>query len=559
MYTYLKFYIFVIISLLILGCSDSTSEDIPENNISIIYSLEFISPQSGEQILLAGEEKIITIKMKSSVTGGVPNESPIENEGLNFQIKGQAGGAILSKNSAVTNNEGKVSFSIIAGKTPAQFTISIENSKCIELVLEVTVTQSGLVSYNIQLEYDGDNINEINSIELGIIYDATCTIGKVIQETYFKNRFLTDTSDVEYNDLPIDIPFIIAARGRNSLGEVIVTGCYEPSPEVLIPDSRIDITISLSDLVTQFGGPWEIVYDTFSTSVSSHLYETYSHWSNVGGCQFGIASLYIDCLVSYMENGDLTTCSEGIETTQSSAIKVLRGIKDATGCRGEQDINGFDSLEYKFHILSPQIVEIQQSFSQFKSLLEQNSFDNIKLFSKWEQKGQQILHSIEYLSFPEISDSTYLVSERYSSDSSMLIGYEVDSDTITIEEHGFKIGIVDTINYYIWESIFSQYNVVFDGEDISFKLVEEISSANNGYPYESIISITENHAESFEVEQAFYLLGSYLNNGWFALENNDLTITGTIETKDPDHDNLIDSVVPSLNVIIYPKGKPVVE
>jgi len=311
------------------------------NNQTGNLTLRFESPASGEIALLASARAVVDLSVTDAFGGPAPGAR------LSFRLVGAAGGATLSATGATSDDAGHASMQIVAGASAAHFEVRVEHERAVPLVLDVTVSASGLVRFRVAFTYDGARLPEdLAGLQTGIVFGSGCDGILPYTAALDRARNLPSWYTlVEYPELPVDLPFAIVARAFDDAGEPRLGGCLDPAPGTLIPGATVDVDLILGDYARRLAGPWSFLATPEADGLPGRARELFSGWSELGRCGFGLAQRTLDCLVAHLEGGDLSTCAGGVPTDDSTWIRERRGVADAQGCRNGLDAQGRTSLE----------------------------------------------------------------------------------------------------------------------------------------------------------------------------------------------------------------------
>ena len=328
---------------LVTGCENARFQPAGnnENNQTGNLTLRFDSPASGEISLLASTRVVVDL----SVTNA--QGAPAPGVRLAFRLVGAAGGATLTATGATSDGTGRAALQIVAGASAAHFEVRVEHERAVPLVLDVTVSASGLVRFRVAFLYEGTWLPEdLAGLQTGIVFGSSCDELMPYTATLDRARSLPSWYTlVEYPELPVDLPFAIVARVFDEIGQPRLGGCFDPAPDTLIPDATVDVDLVLEDYSRRLAGPWSFHAVPEAESLPDRARELFSGWRDLGRCGFGLAQRTLDCLISHLEGGDLATCGAGIPTDDSTWIRERLGVPDAQGCRNGLDTLGRTSLE----------------------------------------------------------------------------------------------------------------------------------------------------------------------------------------------------------------------
>jgi hypothetical protein len=307
-----------------------------QNNPTGNLTLQFEVPSDGEISLMAGQRSLVEIRVRDSAGLPAPGVR------LDFRMVGVAGGTTLAAMSALSDASGLASLNLIAGASAAHFQVRVENGRAVPLLLDVTVSSSGLVRFRVAFTYEGQYVPEdMEGLQTGIVFGSACdTLSPFTVEMDRERTLPSWFTLVEYPELPVDLPFSIVARGASGPQQPRIHGCITPEMRYLIPNATVDVEIALEDYARQLAGPWSFNASLHGAMIPTRALELFSSWLRPGRCAYGLAQLYLDCVISLLEAGDLSTCSPGVPTVESGWLREHRGRSNADGCR-----NGLDELD----------------------------------------------------------------------------------------------------------------------------------------------------------------------------------------------------------------------
>jgi len=527
--------------LLCANCENAKFKPVTnnQNNQTGNLTLQFEVPASGEIALMAGQRSRVDIRVHDALG------QPVSGARLDFRMVGIAGGTTLASSSALSDFSGLASLQLIAGASASHFQVRIENQKAVPLLLDVTVSSSGLVRFRVAFAYDGATApGEIEGLQTGIVFGSACdALSPYTAEMDRKRTLPSWFTLVEYPELPIDLPFSIVARGMAGADQPRIHGCITPETRFLVPDATVDVEIRLEDYTRQLAGPWSFQATIDAETLPARARELFGSWRNPGRCPLGLSQLYLDCLGSLLESGDLSTCGPGVPTPESAQLADHRGRIDAQGCRSSLDGSDQQSLESLLQA-SLDWSTYQDHLELLESILASEELATARLQSRllpvdaalqlevtsvhWWHEG--LWHPIP-VSAPSLHD------------------FSCPATVETCEPEPFLMTLdwQNLLIRHLRETCFDPASIPLEGSEFAAILLESAQAVS--WPG----SLSDRFSAELGITlplatwtRAFELMGLQLNNPSMTDTGPDCQVTGSLLIPDRDLDFLVDTVIPAL-------------
>ncbi|PKN47889.1 MAG: hypothetical protein CVU59_01210 [Deltaproteobacteria bacterium HGW-Deltaproteobacteria-17] len=533
----------MILLLLCAHCENAKFNPVTnnQNNQTGNLTLQFEVPSSGEISLMAGQRARVDLRVLDA-TG-----SPVSGVRLDFRMIGVAGGTTLASSSAVSDTTGLAELNLIAGASAAHFQVRIENTRAVPLQLDVTVSSTGLVRFRVAFNYSGDILpNDIDGLQTGIVFGSTCDrISPYTVELDRRRTLPSWLTIVEYPELPVDLPFSIVTRGMAGPSEPRIHGCLTPEIRSLIPDATVDVAMELRDYSRQLNGPWNFETAVDGGIIPQRARELFAGWQETGRCPYGLAQLYLDCLVSLLEAGDLSVCAPGVTTPESAWIHEHRGRPDVQGCRNGLDESDRQSLESRLQALLAWGT-YQGALARFHAILASEDLSRARLLGsllpedaalRFEVGSLQWLHDGLWHALPIPTGTSHSFSCPGS------------SQTCQLEPFMLTLDWENLLARHLQESFLEPDGIPPEGSEFAALLLEEAQvSAWPETLQDHLYGTLEISLPEIIWSRAFELIGLRLPNPATFETGSDCRVEGTLLIPDRDLDLLVDTVIPDLNV-----------
>ncbi|MBU1221762.1 hypothetical protein KKF34_13045 [Myxococcota bacterium] len=517
------------------------------NNTGVVYRMIFVSPASGEASVSAGSVTPLMIQIVDE------EGSPVKNKRIDFMITGQAGGSSLETNSSVSGNQGIALANLRSGNTSSHFNIVCETEKAPDVFFDVTVSDEGTVDFNVSLNYSGNySPEEIRSITTGIIFSETCP-ESISGTTISRIRNPEDLDEISiFEGLPVDIPFVIAGKLEGVDSKLLAWGCQEPDPETLISGNTVAFELELNDYSMNLESDYPVTYQ-ITTSVYTDFLETYlEKWFDMGKCAHGMPSLFLDCLVSWLEGG--LNCQRGIPNVLSEEIIAKRGTFNIDGCRGVYDSEGYYSLEYIFQNMADGIDEIQYSLVRTVDFMDVKPFQTIEINSLMSYSDLLLKNSIESFSFPRNTVEKWPVINSFKDTCGWELLQEYLTGELEISDTYMNCGLIYTIINVIHQEHLNLAGVSFYGDSIKNRILECVDEVYIGEPNENIAAFIHPSLTAFDIQRAMEAFQSRVNVEPIFFENGDVVFSGSYSFTDSDLNGKIEQISWNVDVDLFPQG-----
>ncbi|MBN2724144.1 MAG: Ig-like domain-containing protein [Deltaproteobacteria bacterium] len=546
-----KYYLLYIIFLFV-GCDSDENplnNNVFNNNNVQVYNLEVVYPPAGEINIAAGETDVLELKLSDE------KGNPVKEERIDFMIVGTAGGSSLGTTSGITDSQGSVSIVLRTGTMSAHFTITGEHTNAAPVSIDVTVSEEGSVDFHATIDYSGKyDLEEIDEIEVGVSFNSNCE--KSLESMIIsRKRYLDDFNGVAvFEDLPVDLPFVLLSLFRSSDDNLLAWGCVEPDPMTLVPGNTVDISIPTDDYEMLMTEPFPVTYTVYTGLYGEFLDEYLQDWFTVGECNYALAARFFDCLVSWLEGNPSDACERGEETPLSAEITHLRGTFNIDGCRGPYNSEGDISLEYIFQNMAEGIDDIQYSLIRTVDELNIKPFQIIELNSQLLYTDQMLSNNVESISFPRLDTDKWLIMQGYEETCRWSASVPVLTQNISIFGEYMKCNVLKTILSVISSWDFDGLGISMTGDSIKNLILEYVDEEYGGNPYEVMAEIFHENLVSDDIINAFQLFVDSLRLESIGITTGDLVYSGEFSFYDQDMDGNVESVDYSIDVDLYPQG-----
>jgi hypothetical protein len=509
------------------------------NNQPGNLTLHFLSPASGEISLLAGGRARVEVGVRD--TAG----RPLAGERLDFRLTGSAGGSTLLSTNARSDPEGLATLTILAGASAAHFEVRIEHPRAIPLLLDVTVSASGLVRFRVAFAYAGELAPEtLDGLHTGVLFGGDCAGILPYTASLDRERVLPSwLTLVEYPELPVDLPFAIVARAWDEDGSPRLHGCLDPSPGSLIPGATVELELVLEEYGRQLADAWPLTVPLEDGLFPTRARELFSGWRPLGRCATGLAQATLDCLVSLLEGGDLASCSEGTLTPDSAWVRERRGVQDGQGCRNGLDAEGRQSLEARLHA-SLVWASLQESLGLFEATLASDDLARARLTGRLQplEGGTALLvESLQWRARDRWAPQPVEGTPEHA------LSCAWSGDTCELEPFELALGWQNLFIAFLRAQYLEPAGIPLDGREFTERLFEDActrawpASLSDWLAGELGISLSQD-----TWSRTFELVGLRLPNPARPGSYPDCLATGSLWLPDRDLDFWIDTVIPAI-------------
>lgn len=517
------------------------------NNQTGNLTLRFWLPASGEISLLAGDRARVEIGVFD--TAGKPEAGAR----LDFRLTGSAGGSTLLSTNARSDRNGLATLTLIAGASAAHFQVRVEHPRAIPLLLDVTVSASGLVRFRVAFSYTGELAPEtLAGLHTGVLFGGDCAGLLPYTAALDRERVLPSwLTLVDYPELPVDLPFAIVARAWDEDGEPRLHGCLDPATESLIPGATVDVELVLREYERRLADAWPLTIPLEDDLFTTLARESFSGWRPLGRCPSGLAQATLDCLVSLLEGGDLASCAPGTSTPDSAWVRARRGVLDGQGCRNGLDPEGRQSLEARLHNALAW-ASLQESLGLFEATLASDDLARARLTGWLQPLETGTGLTIETLQWraggrwapqPVTGDPGHALSCAWTADTCELVPFEL------------TLGWQNLLIAFLRTQYLEPAGIPIDGRELAARLFEDAcarawpTSLGDWLAAELGISLPQD-----TWSRTFELVGLRLPNPARPDALPDCLATGSLWLPDRDLDFRIDTVVPAM--VLTPCAPP---
>ncbi len=548
--------LFLLLALLfsLVSCDDggekTNNTNQTNNNPSGNYSVHFVTPPDGELTLLTGERTPLSIRLLDS--RGVP----LAGEVVEFMIHGPAGGSSLSEATDTTDDAGEAGIFVSGGTTAAHFKITVSHERAAPISFDVTVSETGLATFNLEFDYQGVQEERFSSMDVGLLFGTTCDSTTLLTQELTRPRSLHSLSEVlTYDNLPVDVPFIFTARLLTEDGTLMGYGCHVPEEEQLTPGSHVSLQLALTDYTITLEATALLTGETSASALSPAVSATVASWSELGRCTYGVSMAILDCLVSYLEQGDPATCSRGAPTELSEAIVELRGIADGSGCRGSLNAFGGASLEANLQNASPDLGPIQSALMAMRQFLLGYPYEDLTVHFSLLQVEASLALTADAVQFSRISDQIYPLIPPWDSTPATQLPYTGLTSWLEIAPTPLTLGLLPLALQILWERHLKPHAVALEGGLFVARL-QEVIQESSGIPWQQrlqeLISTDLTH---HDLERGFRLLAGRLSLPNVVPPGGDLLLEGALLFSDENQDQVADFVAPFWTLQVDPQGE----
>jgi hypothetical protein len=198
------------------------------------------------------------------------DDQPVVGASISFALLGRPQDASLGQISALTDDKGVATTTIMSGQKVAAFNVRVSAPGAFDQLVDVAISDAGFGTLAVRARYYG--ARAVSERTVVIRGDASCAVLEDDGIGDAMMRLAEGQAEVQFLALPAGIGYAVLGYARGEDGTVVAQGCLE---DVRVhADRSTNVVIQFSDEPISVGGELTLHADLLSDEVTSTLLVT---------------------------------------------------------------------------------------------------------------------------------------------------------------------------------------------------------------------------------------------------------------------------------------------
>ncbi len=247
------------------------------------------------------------------------------------------GGSTLSTASATTDATGNATVDVVAGAAQARFRVVAQAANASPATFIVSVSNTGFATLEVTPRYVGArDESDLTSVDVRI-YSGGVVCASLMPAAPPATPYPAVTFDrfdqaAEFDALSAGDSYAALARGLDSAGRVLASGCIDLAEGQLRGGGTISFDLQVDDLPISLPATYALTSRIDLSPLELKLVAFSTVWK-VAACPRGAAQLLLDCAIDALDAGDPLDCVVENPGAIAQSLQAARGTIDVNGCR----------------------------------------------------------------------------------------------------------------------------------------------------------------------------------------------------------------------------------